>query len=123
MPPKETPAGDQRRTVRADTLDQVEPENAAAFWVRPYSLTDAELGGLPAVLASAPTPVRAWVKYPATAEQVHGLALAWTPRAVYVEWEGEGTHPGPGCGPQPSSERQRARPPLVPLPCALSRTG
>jgi hypothetical protein len=92
MGPNETHPSDQRHTVRADTLDQVEPENAAAFWVRPYSLTDAELGGLPAVLASEPIPIRAWVRYPATAEQVHGLALAWSPRAVYVEWEGEGTH-------------------------------
>ena len=36
--------------------------------------------------------VRAWVRYPATADQVSGLALAWTPRAVYVEWEASGTH-------------------------------
>ncbi|POH71410.1 hypothetical protein C3B59_00815 [Cryobacterium zongtaii] len=76
----------------ADTLKQVEPDNAGAFVVRPYSLTAPELGGLPAVLASAPTPVLAWVRYPATADQVHGHALAWTPRAVYIEWEGEGTH-------------------------------
>lgn len=94
MGPNETPpsAQSQHRTVRADTLKQVEPDRGGAFVLRPYSLTAAELGGLPAVLASAHTPVRAWVRYPATADQVHGLALAWTPRAVYVEWEGSGTH-------------------------------
>jgi hypothetical protein len=88
----DTPPSEQRQTVRADTLDQVEPEHGVAFVVRPYSLTYAELGGLPAVLATTPTPVRVWVRYPATANQVHGMALAWTPRAVYVEWEDGGTH-------------------------------
>ncbi|TFD06316.1 hypothetical protein [Cryobacterium sp. TMT1-66-1] len=78
--------------MRADTLKQVEPDRGVAFVLRPYCLTDAELGGLPAALASASTPVRAWVRYPATADRVHGLALAWTPRAVYLEWEGSGTH-------------------------------
>ena len=94
MGPNETPpsAQSQHRTVRPDTLQQVEPDRGGAFVLRPYSLTAAELGGLPAVLASAPTPVRAWVRYPATADQVQGLALAWTPRAVYIEWEGSGTH-------------------------------
>lgn len=94
MGPNETPPSDhgQHRTVRADTLDQVEPDHGVEFVVRPYSLTAAELGGLPAALASGPTPVHAWVRYPATADQVHGLALAWTPRAVYVEWEASGTH-------------------------------
>ncbi|WP_146072775.1 hypothetical protein [Cryobacterium sp. Y62] len=58
----------------------------------PFSLTSAELGGLPATPASEPTSVRAWVRYPAIARHVHGLALAWTPRAVYVEWEDAGTH-------------------------------
>jgi hypothetical protein len=68
--------------VRADTLEKVEPDNFREFWVRPYSLTAPELGGLPAVRASASTPVRARVRYPAVAEQAHGWALASTPRAV-----------------------------------------
>ncbi|WP_035880582.1 hypothetical protein [Cryobacterium sp. MLB-32] len=94
MGPNETPlsAQSQHKTVRADTLKQIEPDRGGAFVLRPYSLTAAELGDLPAVLASAPAPVRAWVRYPATADQVHGLALAWTPRAVYVEWESNGAH-------------------------------
>jgi hypothetical protein len=77
---------------RADTLGQVEPDRGGEFVVRPYSLTPAELGGLPAAMAGEPTHVLAWVRYPATADQVRGRALAWTPRAVYVEWEAERTH-------------------------------
>ncbi|ANP74804.1 hypothetical protein [Cryobacterium arcticum] len=81
-----------QRSVRADTLEQIEPSYAAEFVPRPFSLTPAELGGLPATLASEPTSVRAWVRYPAIARHVQALALAWTPRAVYVEWEDSGTH-------------------------------
>ncbi|WP_035880143.1 hypothetical protein [Cryobacterium sp. MLB-32] len=93
MGPNETPSSPgQHKTVRADTLEQIEPEHGGAFVVRPYSLTAAELGDLPAALASEPTAVRAWVRYPATADQVHGRALAWTPRAVYVQWESSGIH-------------------------------
>lgn len=80
-----------QRTVRADTLEQVEPPHGAEFVPRPFSLTPAELGGLTATLASEPISVRAWVRYPAIARHVHGQALAWTPRAVYVEWEDTGT--------------------------------
>ena len=78
--------------VRADTLGQVEPDHRGEFVLRPYSLTAAELGGVPASMASEPTPVLAWVRYAPIAERVRGLALAWTPRAVYVEWEDRGTH-------------------------------
>lgn len=81
-----------QRTVRADTIEQVEPPHGAEFVPRPFSLSPAELGGLPATLASEPMSVRAWVRYPAIARHVQGVALAWTPRAVYVEWEDTGTH-------------------------------
>ena len=80
------------QAVRADTLGQVEPDRGGEFVLRPYSLTAAELGGVPASMASEPTPVLAWVRYAPIAERVRGLALAWTPRAVYVEWEDRGTH-------------------------------
>ncbi|TFC01515.1 hypothetical protein E3O42_10405 [Cryobacterium adonitolivorans] len=80
------------QTVRADSLVQVEPDHGGEFVVRPYSLTPPELGGLPAALAGEPKHVLAWVRYPAIARHVHGLALAWTPRAVYVEWEDAGIH-------------------------------
>jgi hypothetical protein len=80
------------QTVRPDSLVQVEPDHGGEFVVRPYSLTPPELGGLPATIAGDPKHVLAWVRYPAIANQVRGLALAWTPRAVYVEWEDRGTH-------------------------------
>ncbi|SEN91602.1 hypothetical protein [Cryobacterium luteum] len=81
-----------QRSVPAHSLAQVEPDHAGEFIPRPFSLTSAELGGLTATLANEPTHVRAWVRYPAIAEHVQALALAWTPRAVYVEWEDGGIH-------------------------------
>ena len=75
-------------------LTQVEPDYGSGFVVRPLSLTPEELGDL-AVTVAVPetrTPVMAWVKYPAVARHVRGLAVAWTSRAVYVEWEDRGTH-------------------------------
>jgi hypothetical protein len=80
------------RTVRADSLAPVEPDYGREFVLRPDSLTPAELGGLPATLAGEPTRVLAWVRHAAAADHVRALALAWTPRAVYVEWEDRGTH-------------------------------
>lgn len=80
------------QAVRADSLGQVEPDRGGEFVARPYSLTHPELGGLPAAMAGEPTHVLAWVRYPAAADRVRALALAWTPRAVYVEWEDRGTH-------------------------------
>jgi hypothetical protein len=82
----------EHQAVRADSLVQVEPDHGGEFVSRPSSLTPPELGGLPAAMAGEPTHVLAWVRYPATADRVRALALAWTPRAVYVEWEDRGTH-------------------------------
>jgi hypothetical protein len=78
--------------VYSDKLKQVEPDFGAEFVVRPQSLTANELGWLPVKMAPEPMHVRVWVRYGDIAEQVHGLALAWTPRAVYVEWEDRGIH-------------------------------
>ena len=75
-------SSDPRQAVSADSLAQVEPYRGGEFVVRPYSLTSPELGGLPAAMAGEPMHVLAWVRYPATADHVHALALAWTPRAV-----------------------------------------
>jgi hypothetical protein len=85
-------SSNQHRTVRADSLAPVEPDYGREFVLRPDSLTPAELGGLPATLAAEPTHVLAWVRHAAAADHVRALALAWTPRAVYVEWEDRGTH-------------------------------
>ena len=73
-------------------LDQVEPDYGREFVPQPFSLTPGELGELPVTMAKEPTPVLAWVRYPATAARVQGRAPAWTKRAVYVEWEDRGTH-------------------------------
>jgi len=73
-------------------LKQVTPDYGSEFVSRPISLLLDELGDLPVTRAKAPTHVLAWVRYPAIAHQVPGLALAWTQRAVYVEWEDRGTH-------------------------------
>lgn len=78
--------------VQADTLKQVEPDYGEEFTSRPFSLTAEELGRMPATQAAEPIPVLAWVRLPAMPTHVQGRALAWTPRAVYVEWEHRGTH-------------------------------
>ena len=78
--------------MSSEQLNQVEPDHGNEFVPPPFSLTMAELGDLPVTTAKTPPPVLAWVRYPAIANRVHGRALAWTPRAVYVEWEDRGTH-------------------------------
>ena len=74
-----------------EKLTQVEPGYGRDFVPRPFSLTPGELGELPVTVAKAPTPVLA-LRYPAIATRVQGRAVAWTQRAVYVEWEDRGTH-------------------------------
>ena len=78
--------------MSSEKLDPVEPDYGRDFVPRPFSLTAGELGDLPVTMAKAPTPVLAWVRYPAIATRVQGVALAWTQRAVYIEWEDRGTH-------------------------------
>jgi len=80
--------------VTVEKLTQVEPDYGNEFVPRPFSLTPDELGDLAVTMASAsaPTPVQAWVRYAAVPKRVRGVALAWTARAVYVEWEDRGTH-------------------------------
>lgn len=78
--------------VRADTLKQIEPDHGDEFTARPFSLTTEELGRLPATIATEPIAVLAWVRSPAMPTHVQGRALAWTSRAVYIEWEHRGVH-------------------------------
>ena len=78
--------------VQADTLKQVEPDYGDEFTARPFSLTAEELGRLPVTMAPEPVPVLAWVRLPALPTHVQARALAWTQRAVYVEWEHRGLH-------------------------------
>lgn len=79
-------------SVQANNLKQVEPDYGPEFTSKPFSLTAEELGRLPVTMATEPIPVLAWVRSPAMPTHVQGRALAWTPRAVYVEWEHRGTH-------------------------------
>jgi hypothetical protein len=52
----------------------------------PRSLTAEQLAATPTVPLE-PVPVRAWVLWEdGEEEQVHGHAIAWTPRAVRVRW-------------------------------------
>ena len=57
---------------------------------QPQSLVDGELQldelALPGT--PRPEPVRAWVRYRSTPLQVDALAVAWTSRAVAIEWQG-----------------------------------
>ncbi|MCI4659741.1 hypothetical protein [Cryobacterium zhongshanensis] len=78
--------------VYAETLKPVEPDNGIEQTPPPFSLTDAELGRLLATVATEPVDVFAWVRYPAVSVNVQGRALAWTARAVYIEWDHRGTH-------------------------------
>jgi len=67
---------DRRRGERAD--------EAATRGVDPTSLTNAELelDTLPLTQTPRPPAVRAWLSYGAVAIR----AVAWTPRAVALEW-------------------------------------
>ena len=81
---------DRRMGERAD--------EAATRGISPTSLTDAELelDSLPLTKTPKPHEVRAWVRYGAVAVKVSARAVAWTPRAVAIEWK------------RPSGEVQRA---------------
>ena len=55
----------------------------------PASLSDAELDkpNSKVTAATEPIPVRAWVRFPEAPIRATARALAWTDRAVLVEWE------------------------------------
>ena len=54
----------------------------------PVSLSAEELDveNDPIKEASAPVAIRTWVRYPETVMRIEGRAIAWTSRAVQVEW-------------------------------------
>jgi hypothetical protein len=58
----------------------------------PLSLSDAEIDAEhdPVTQAKRPIPVRAWARYPETPARVEGRAIAWTSRAVQIEWKDGG---------------------------------
>jgi hypothetical protein len=59
----------------------------------PIGLTDDELDKTRQrpTWAATPLPVWAWVRYPGTPVRVEGFAIAWTARAVMVEWQDRDT--------------------------------
>ena len=59
----------------------------------PLSLTDAELELDVQPITRTPQPVacRAWVRYPEGPVKVDARAVAWTPRAVAMEWDAPGS--------------------------------
>jgi hypothetical protein len=72
------------RRYGSDLTDDV--VNEAVTRPMPISLSDRELGPTPPRPAEQPIPVRAWVRFPETPIQVTGNAVAWTDRAVWVEF-------------------------------------
>jgi hypothetical protein len=54
---------------------------------QPISLSAAELGKDAVKTPKVGIPVEAWVRFPESPVKVQGRAIAWTRRAVRVEWE------------------------------------
>jgi len=76
----------QNRRYGSDVTDRTVNE----FLIRPapISLTAREIGAEPTEVAEVetPIPVLAWVRFPETAIHVEARAIAWTDRAVWVEF-------------------------------------
>jgi hypothetical protein len=55
---------------------------------KPVTLTDAELdtNNDPVVTPEEPMSVRACARYSETSARIEGRAIAWTSRAVHIEW-------------------------------------
>ena len=56
---------------------------------RPQTLTQSELelDDNPVTTTRKPVAVRVWVRYPAVVSKINARAIAWTARAVKVEWD------------------------------------
>ena len=61
--------------------------NEAALRPSPISLTPAEIGQEGVPDAERPVEVQAWVRFSEATIRVRGTAVAWTTRAVLVEFE------------------------------------
>ena len=75
----------KNRRYGSDVTDSAVTE--AVLRPRPISLSPEEIGATTVPPAGAPVDVDAWVRFPETAVRVHGRAIAWTDRAVQVEFE------------------------------------
>lgn len=82
----------------ADSIDRrmgVQVDLSIMRMSEPESLTakELELKTDPVTRTPQPIPVMAWVGYGKIGVRVTGRAVAWTSKAVAVEWEGpEGIH-------------------------------
>jgi hypothetical protein len=79
----------------ADSVDKAMSKRADESVMRdrePTSLTpsELELSTYPLTRTPIPVPVRAWVRYGAVALKVDARAVAWTSRAVAIEWDTPG---------------------------------
>jgi hypothetical protein len=74
----------------AEHYDKLMERRITEVLIRPktVTLTDAELDtdNDPVVTPKEPTGVRAWARYPETSARIEGRAIAWTSRAVHIEW-------------------------------------
>jgi len=78
----------------ADRYPPVEPAHPDPTSPVPIGLTWEERGGAGAPVTVAPEPISviAWVRYPTISTHVDARALAWTHRAVYIQWQSRGIH-------------------------------
>lgn len=66
----------------AEHYDKLMERRITEVLIRPKPVTDKD----PVVTPKEPMSVRAWVRYPETSARIEGRAIAWTSRAVHIEW-------------------------------------
>ena len=81
--------GTNRRYARQVGAQMDRRINQMVTRPQPISLSDLELDKdhQPVRTPSTPVPVWAWVRFPEAPIRASGRAIAWTDRAVLVEWE------------------------------------
>jgi hypothetical protein len=74
----------QNRRYGSDVTDKT--VNEAIIRPAPISLSPREIGAERVEEVAEPIDVRAWVRFPEAPLRVEGRAVAWTDRAVWVEF-------------------------------------
>lgn len=74
----------QNRRYGSDLTDAAIDE--VVIRPQPVSLTREELGNADVTTAAEPIAVSAWVRFPESPIRVSARAIAWTDRAVHVEF-------------------------------------
>lgn len=74
----------------ADRIDEQMNRRITELAIKPQPISlsaeELDVENDPVTEASGPVPVRAWTRYPETVVRVEGRAVAWTKRAVKIEW-------------------------------------